>query len=152
MISVIGIIVAGLIAAIVFSGFTAFARWMGMTTMSIEKTLGTMFGDGAVATGIGTVLHLTAGVGFALVYAVIFQSLGIVSGWFAGGVIGLVHGLVVGALVMPMVGAVHPAVHAGKMTAPGFFAVNRGQMTPVGLIVAHIVFGTVLGGVYFMFV
>lgn len=152
MISIIGIIIAGLVAAIVFSAFTAMARAIGMTTMSIEKTLGAMFGEGTGAAAMGTVMHLVAGVVFALGYAIIFEIVGATNGWLLGGAIGLVHGLLVGALVMPMIGAVHPAIQAHKMTAPGFFAVNTGSMTPVGLVVAHIVFGTVLGGVYFLLI
>lgn len=151
MISVAGIIISGLVAAIAFSIFTGMARAMGMTTMSIEKTLGAMVGEGSSATIAGWMMHLISGIVFAAIYAFIFQAIGATSGWLIGGVIGLVHGLMVGAIVMPMMGAIHPAVRAGKMEAPGFFAVNAGSMTPMGLIVGHIIFGAVLGGVYFLF-
>lgn len=153
-INVLGVIAAGLSAAIVFSMFTAMARAMGMTTMSIEKTLGAMFAKGSTATVIGTLMHLMSGIVFALIYAIIFNAVGAgaSNGWLIGGIIGLVHGLMVGALVMPMIGTVHPAVKAGTMTAPGFFAINRGEATPAGMIVGHIIFGVVLGFVYFLIV
>lgn len=150
MINLTAVIVAGLAGAVVFSIFTAMARAMGMTEMSIEKTLGLMFGKGNGAQAMGWVMHLIAGVIFALIYAYIFVAVGATNGWFFGGVIGLFHGVVVGAMVMPMMGIIHPAVKAGEMKAPGFFAVNAGPMTPMGLVVGHIVFGVVLGGVYFL--
>lgn len=149
MINVGGAIVAGLAASAVFSMFTGMARAMGMTKMSIEKTLGAMFGESPMAAAAGWVMHFGAGVVFAIIYAEIFVLAGATSGWTIGAVIGLVHGLMVGAVLMPMMGVVHPAVKAGRMEAPGFFAVNSGPMTPMGLIVGHIIFGVVLGGVYF---
>jgi len=153
-VNVLGAIIAGLSAAAVFSMFTAMARAMGMTTMSIEKTLGSMFAEGTTATVIGTIMHLMSGIVFAFVYAVIFVAVGAgaSNGWLIGAIIGLVHGLMVGALVMPMMGTIHPAVKAGTMTAPGFFAINRGEATPAGMIVGHIIFGAVLGFTYFLIV
>lgn len=150
MISVAGIIIAGIAASAVFSMFTAMARSMGMTTMSIEKTLGAMFGDSPGASVAGWVMHFMSGIVFALIYAIVFEFIGATDGWLIGAVIGLVHGLMIGAVVMPMMGAVHPGVRNGTITAPGFFAINAGSMTPMGLVVGHILFGTVLGGIYFL--
>ena len=153
-VNILGVIIAGLSAAVVFSMFTAMARAMGMTTMSIEKTLGAMFAEGTIANVIGTLMHLVSGIVFAFVYAVIFAAVGAgaSNGWLIGGILGLAHGLMVGAVVMPMMGTIHPAVKAGTMTAPGFFAINRGEATPAGMIVGHIIFGVVLGFVYFLIV
>ncbi len=151
-VNILGVIIAGLSAAVVFSMFTAMARAMGMTTMSIEKTLGAMFAEGTIANVIGTLMHLVSGIVFAFVYAVIFAAVGAgaSNGWLIGGILGLAHGLMVGAVVMPMMGTIHPAVVAGKIEAPGFFAKNAGPMTPMGVIVGHVLFGTIIGGIYFL--
>ena len=153
-ISLVGVVVSGLSAAVVFSMFTAMARAMGMTTMSIEKTLGAMFAEGTTANVIGTLMHLMSGIVFAFIYAIIFVALGTTAsnGWLIGGIIGLIHGLMTGAIVMPMMGSIHPAIKAGKIEAPGFFGKNKGEATPAGMVVGHILFGVVLGFVYFLIV
>lgn len=150
MISITGVIVAGIVASAVFSMFTAMARSMGMTEMSIEKTLGAMFGEGPSASAVGWVMHFMSGIVFALIYANIFEFAGVTEGWLIGAVIGAAHGLMIGAVVMPMMGAVHPGVRNGTITAPGFFAINAGSMTPMGLVFGHVLFGAVLGGIYFL--
>jgi hypothetical protein len=35
-----------------------------------------------------------------------------------------------------------------QLEPPGFLALNYGYETPISVIVAHIVFGTILGGLY----
>ena len=150
MITITAVIIAGLAGAIVFSIFTAMARSMGMTTMSIEKTLGSMFGEGTTAELMGWGMHFASGIIFALFYAVLFNAVGTTSGWLFGSIFGLGHGLITGGIVMPMMSTVHPAMHAGKIKAPGFFAINTGPMTPIGLIIGHIIFGAVVGGTYFL--
>ncbi len=152
MISVTGVIIAGFVASIVFSIFIGMARAMGMTSMSIEKTLGAMFGEGTGATLAGWAMHFVSGIIFAVIYVSIFNSVGTTNGWLGGAVIGLVHGLLVGSIVMPIMGIAHPAIRTGNIMAPGFFAKNAGTMTPVGLIVGHVIFGAVLGGIYFLVV
>lgn len=149
MVNGVAVVASGLVAALVFSVFTGMARAMGMTKMSIEKMLGAMLGEGPMADMAGWVMHLASGVAFAGIYAQIFNALGATNGWAAGAAIGLIHGLMIGAIVLPMMGAVHPAVSAGRIEAPGFFGINSGSMTPMGMIVGHIIFGAVLGGVYF---
>ena len=150
MINITAVIVAGLAGAAIFSMFTGMARSMGMTKMSIEKTMGAMFGEGTGATAAGWIMHFMMGVVFAIGYVVAFSVLGTTSGWLYGAVFGLLHGLMVGGVVLPMMGTIHPAVVAGKIEAPGFFAKNAGPMTPMGVIVGHVLFGTVIGGIYFL--
>lgn len=149
-VSVAGVIVAGIAGALAFSIFTGMARSMGMTKMSIEKMLGAMFGEGSTATFMGWMMHLVSGIVFAVIYVLIFNFLGTTNGWLYGAIIGLFHGLGVGAVLMPMMGAMHPAIKAGKLEAPGFFGINTGSMTPMGIVVGHIIFGAVLGGVYLL--
>lgn len=144
------IIVAGLAGAIVFSMVTAMARAMGMTKMSIEKMLGAMFGEGATADALGWMMHLVSGIIFAFIYVVIFKALGITNGWLYGAIFGLIQGVMVGAIVLPMMSVVHPAIIQGKIEAPGFFGHKMGPMTPMGIIIGHIIFGAVVGGIYFL--
>ena len=106
--------------------------------------------EGTISTVIGTIIQRLAGVVIALFYTGILESIGAISGWLTGGIIGLFHALIIGSLVMPMIGTIHPVIRAGKMEAPGFFAINKGQASPIYIIIGHIIFGSVLGAVYLL--
>jgi hypothetical protein len=139
---------------------------MGMTNMPPMPLI-----QGAMATDdpkrakmIGMVTHVAimGTVVFGIVYAALFAALG-TAGWLTGLIIGLVHGVVAG-LFMKMMGRTHPRMEpvanfaddeawrhdkAGlHLAEPGWFARNYGPMTPVGLLMAHAVFGLVVGAVY----
>lgn len=98
---------------------------------------------------------------FGLAYAALFTAFDSASA-ATGVLIGAVHGLVFGGMAMPIMPAIHPRMSAaqdegpvvteeqGKLTlaAPGFFGVRWGSMTPVGIIVGHIVYGLVVALIY----
>jgi hypothetical protein len=113
--------------------------------------LGLMFAgperSGAVY-GLGFVVHFTMGVLFAIVYALLFEAFDADPLWLWGAVFGAVHGVVVG-MVFGMMPAMHPRMGSnGALAAPGPFGINYGAMVPVGVILLHVVFGAVVGGVY----
>ncbi len=81
-----------------------------------------------------------------------------VDGVWIGAAFGAVHGIVA-AMAMPMMSAMHPRVSGGARTAEapsgevvlppfGFGGKNFGRATPVGLWMAHIVFGAAWGIVF----
>ena len=150
MIDISAAIIAGLVATIVFDIWALFARATGITSMKVEKALGSMFTDGRGMTPIGVIIHFTFGAGIALLYAVIFEHASINNGTITGGVIGIFHGIIIGVIVMPMMGLLHPAMRKGKVEGPGFFAINKGSASPIYIIIGHIIFGLVIGTVYFM--
>lgn len=169
--SILGALVGGLVATLVMSLLMKMATSMGMTRMPpFPLMTGSMVsGDENVAKKIGLAVHyvMMGTVVFGLVYAGIFTALGTAS-VLTGLVVAVVHGLIVGAMAMPTMPAMHPRmgklpVHAGaesvsreggqlQLSAPGFFGVNWGPMTPAGVITGHVVYGVVFALVYQAFV
>lgn len=97
---------------------------------------------------------------FGLVYAAVFTAVDSAS-VLTGLIVGAVHGVVVGAMAMPMMPAMHPRMMASPpggavstgggtvtLSKPGFFGANWGGMTPVGLLVGHLVYGLLVALVY----
>jgi hypothetical protein len=76
--------------------------------------------------------------------------------WWLGLGIGLVHGLFVLLAIMPMLPGLHPRMASEQrgpeptrqLEPPGFLALNYGRRTPLSVILAHLVYGTILGAFY----
>jgi hypothetical protein len=140
-------------ATVVLTTILAGSQGLGLTRMNIPFLLGTMFTrDRDRARVLGIALHLVNGWIFALVYFGIFRATGHASLAF-GAAIGLAHGLFVVAVALPALPGLHPRMAretAGPTTErrlepPGFFALHYGYQTPASVLVAHAVFGAVLG-------
>lgn len=144
-----GAVGAGAMLVVIYGG-----RAMGMTTMDLLRTLGTMVAPDAskqTAYGIGLMVHLMMGAAFGLVHAGILTALDPTSDGGAtvlGFVIGVVHGLIVTMALPMMLTMAHPLVRRGDTDQPGIALTGFGAMTPVGVTVAHGVFGLVAGAVY----
>jgi hypothetical protein len=153
-----GAIVAGMVGAMAMLMVIYGGRAMGMTSMDLLKTLGTMVSpkaDDRTAYGIGLMVHLMMGAVLGLVHAGVLHALapssdGGALGW--GIVIGLVHGMVVTVVMPMMLTMAHPLVKSGEMSAPGSLMTGFGKMTPMGMVMAHAVFGLVTGYLYALFV
>jgi hypothetical protein len=151
--------VAGLGATVVLTVLLSGAQGLGLTRMSLPYLLGAMFTpDRDRAKLVGTLVHLVNGWIFAIVYLGAFALAGRAS-IVLGAAIGLVHGLFVAAVGLPLLPAFHPRVarpHAGptaerRLEPPGFLARNYGWSTGAVIVLAHVVFGAVLGaGVSFV--
>lgn len=61
---------------------------------------------------------------------------------------GAVHGVLVAAMMPVMLSMAHPLVRNGTMSAPGVAMTGMGKMTPMGIVMAHVVFGVVSGVIY----
>src|SRR4029078_10392868 len=76
--------------------------------------------------------------------------------WWFGMFLGLVHGLFVAAVVLPVMPGGHPRMAselrgpsvARQLAPPGFLALNYGARTPISVLIAHLAFGAILGGLY----
>jgi uncharacterized membrane protein YagU involved in acid resistance len=103
----------------------------------------------------GFAMHLVNGWLFAGVYAAAFQSWRR-STWWLGAGIGLIHGLFVLVAAMPMLPSLHPRMASElqgptptrQLEPPGFLALNYGRRTPISVILAHLVYGAILGAFY----
>lgn len=159
-------LISGFVATLVMTAMMSAAARMGFTQMP-PMTLVTgsmMSADPARARWIGVMVHyiVMGTVVFGLAYAALFTALGSASA-VTGVIIGAIHGVMVGAVAMPMMPAMHPRMTTSPtpdgttvdtsggvvvLSQPGLFGSHWGSMTPVGLIVGHVVYGLVVALVY----
>jgi len=144
-----GIVGAVAMLVVIYGG-----RAMGMTRMDLLRTLGTMVSPHGSTTSvyaIGAMMHLMTGAAFGLAHAGVITALDPSSTGAAVGlglVVGLVHGLVVTAAMPMMLTMAHPLVRDGEIERPGVMLTGFGSATPMGVMMAHGVFGLVAAAVY----
>ena len=146
----------GFVSTVVLTTIMAGSQGLGMTRMSLPYLVGTMFTpnrDRAKLLGFGA--HLLNGWVFAALYATAFESWRRAT-WWLGAVIGLVHATFVLVAAMPLLPALHPRMAneqqgpepTKQLEPPGFLAQNYGRQTPLSMLVAHLVYGAILGAFY----
>ncbi len=103
-------IAAGLIGTLAMTAIMYMGYFMGMK-MDMPMMLGTMLlPKGNLAWAVGLMLHFMMGAIFFIVYAALFDVIGLedgIIGWAA--LFGLAHGLLAGIMMAPM-GIMHPRV------------------------------------------
>jgi hypothetical protein len=147
-------LLGGFVATLVLTTALTTSSELRITRMDIPFLLGTAWtADRRWARVLGYALHFVAGLAFALGYYAVFVTLGR-AGWKLGMLLGLLHGLFAGTtLVNVLLPAVHPrmgtSLSASNATPllepPGFLLLNYGRATPVVTVVAHIVYGAIVG-------
>jgi hypothetical protein len=145
-----------LVATSVLTGLMRTAQATGYTRIDIPLILGTMLTpDRDRAKVEGFFVHLLNGWVFGAVYAMAFHTWRR-SGVLVGGLIGLVHGLIVLISILPLLPGTHPRMASEftgpqpttRLEPPGFLALNYGRRTPVVTLLAHVVYGAILGFFY----
>jgi hypothetical protein len=152
---ILGALVGGLVGTVVLTTILRGASELRLTRIDLPFLLGTaLTGDRVRAKAVGYALHFGFGLLFALVYAAVFAVLDR-AGVLLGAALGLVHALFAGsALVSVLLPAVHPRMGTGYDAAgsspllepPGFMLLNYGRQTPLVTIVAHVLYGAIVGG------
>jgi hypothetical protein len=147
--------VGGLLGTLVLTTMLRAASELALTRMDIPFLLGTAVTEDRVrAKAAGYALHFVFGLLFALAYWAVFAVID-ESGVILGAVLGLVHGLFAAtALVNVLLPVVHPRMGTGFDAAgsapllepPGFLLLNYGRQTPLVTVIAHIVYGAIVGG------
>ncbi len=146
----------GFAATVVLTALTILGQSLGLTRIDIPFIVGTMFtADRDRARVIGTIVHLVNGWIFAIVYALFFESVHVTTWWF-GALIGATQGLFVVVALLPVLPGVHPRMVSDfrgpeptrLLEPPGFLAQNYGRTTAAVLVVAHAVYGLILGIFY----
>ena len=146
----------GFVGTVVLTTLMAGSQALGLTRMNLPFMLGTMATpdrDRAKLVGFG--MHLVNGWLFAVVYAAAFESWGRAA-WWLGAATGLVHALFVLVAAMPVLPAMHPRMASEQrgptptrqLEPPGFMALNYGRRTPLSVLIAHLVYGGILGAFY----
>ncbi len=146
----------GFVATLFLTGIMAGSQGMHVTRMSIPYMLGSIFtSDRDRARVIGMIFHFMNGWAFALIYAAAFESWGRAN-WWLGTSTGLVHAAFVlsaGMFILPgmhprMAGETRGPTPTRQLEPPGFMALNYGVRTPVVIIIAHLIYGAILGTFY----
>ena len=146
----------GLVATVFLTGTMRIAQSTGFTRMDIPLLLGTMFTpDRDRAKVWGFVIHVLNGWALASLYTAAFHSWRR-SGLLLGAMIGFFHGLFVLVSVLPLLPGVHPRMASDftgpqpttRLEPPGFLATNYGGRTPVVTLIAHMIYGAILGYFY----
>jgi len=146
----------GFVATLVLSTVLAGGQGAGLTRMSIPYMLGTIFTpDRDRAKLLGFAIHVVNGLIFSLLYVAAFRAWGGPT-WWRGAVIGVVHASFVLTVGMVLLPAMHPRMASEnqgptvvrQLEPPGFLALHYGTRTPLFVLVAHVVFGVILGAFY----
>ena len=146
----------GFVATIVLTTIMAASLGLRLTRMSLPYLLGSIFTpDRDRAKVVGFLVHLADGWLFSLIYVGAFIAWGGAT-WWRGAVVGAVHGLFVltaGMRILPglhprMAGEQHGPTVVRQLEPPGFLALHYGVQTPVTLLLAHVIFGVILGAFY----
>jgi hypothetical protein len=150
-----GALAGGFVGTLVLTTVLRAANELNLTRMDLPFLLGTAFSTNRTrAKAIGYALHFLAGLLFALLYYLIFLAIGH-GGWWLGAAFGLLHGLFAAtALVDTLLPLVHPhmgtrstaATSVALLEPPGFLMLNYGVQTPVVSLLAHVCYGTLVGG------
>jgi len=76
--------------------------------------------------------------------------------WRLGAGVGLVHGIFVLTMALPILPALHPRMAneqygptvVRQLEPPGFLGLHYGIRTPISVLLAHAIFGAILGAFY----
>jgi hypothetical protein len=150
------ILLWGFVATIALTTIMQGGQSLGLSRMSLPFIVGTMFTPSRDrAALVGFLMHLLNGWLFALLYALAFESWQRATWWLGAG-IGLTHGLAVLVALMPVLPGFHPRMASEQrgpeptreLEPPGFLALNYGRRTPLLALLAHLVYGAIIGGFY----
>ena len=143
----------GLVATTALTAVMIAAQLSGLTRLDLPLVLGTLVtGDPDKARVAGFLIHLGVGQGFALGYATTFALVHRAT-WWLGALLGILHVAVALMVLLPLLPGVHPRMASHRagpastavLEPPGLLALNYGVQTPAVAIVAHLVYGIVLG-------
>ena len=149
-------LVWGFAATVLLTAIMSGSQGLGLTRMNLPYLLGTMVTpDRDRAKSIGVAIHLVNGWVFSLVYVAAFAVWG-GPAWWKGALIGLVHALFVLTAGMAALPGLHPRMASERrgptvvrgLEPPGFLALHYGLRTPISVVLAHLLFGIVLGAFY----
>ena len=128
------VVIAGASGIIAMTALMFMAPMMGMPDMNMGHMLGPGNPMMPMPVFMGWVIHLVIGLVFTYVYAAFLIDKLPSTGWKRGMIFGLVPWVMMQVAAMPMMGM-------------GFFS-GGDMMTIIGTLMAHLVFGGVMGFVY----
>jgi len=135
-------LLGGLVGWVALTLVMVMAPLMGVPPMSIPSMLGGMFGVNSLV--FGWIMHLMIGLVLGLVYAYRIAPHFSGAPWLRGLLYSLLPWLVLMVVIAPVLPVLNPML--AKMP-PGFFFANIGFMAIMGTLIAHLVYGVVLGAI-----
>lgn len=143
------IIWAGFAASVLAASAFWLFRTLGWTQVGMMSFLGCFVGEDPrvpLTETLGFVLFLGLGTTIlAVVYTWAMQGLG-GAGWGTGSLVGMLHGAALVA-ALPWMARVNRGVRAGRIPQPGRAGLQWGKAAPAGVVMGHVVYGAVLGGI-----
>ena len=146
----------GFVSTVVLTAILGGSQGLGMTRMNLPYLLGTIFTPNRDrAKLVGVLVHFVNGWLFSLIYVAAFHAWGAAT-WWLGALTGLVHAFFVLAVLMSVLPGMHPRMASEQygptvvrqLEPPGFLALHYGIRTPISVLLAHVVFGSIIGGFY----
>jgi hypothetical protein len=147
-------IAGGFIGTLALTTIIRAASELGLTRMDLPLLLGTtVTANRRKARAIGYAIHFVIGPIFAVGYAALFVALGR-HAWWTGAVLGALHAVFTGTvLVNVILPLLHPRIATTDTAAddvsliepPGFLMLNYGRNTFLIALLAHVVFGAIVG-------
>jgi len=146
----------GFASTVVLTSILSASQGMGITRMNLPYLLGTMFTPNRDrAKLLGSVVHFANGWVFSLIYVAVFHAWNHAS-WWLGALGGMVHAIFVLTVLMAMLPALDTRMGSEQqgtgvvrqLEPPGFLALHYGVRTPVSVVLAHLIFGGILGAFY----
>jgi uncharacterized membrane protein YagU involved in acid resistance len=146
------------LAPLALTTVMAASQGLRLTRINLPYILGAIFTpDRQRAKLIGFLVHLLNGWIFSLVYIAIFHAWGRAT-WWAGAAVGVAQALFVLTAGMSLLPSLHPRMASEEtgptvtrqLEPPGFLALNYGYQTPLSVLLAHLIYGAILGAFYSM--
>ena len=152
MMRFVDVLLWGFVATVFMTTIMLGAQGLGLSRLSLPFLVGTaVTGRLRRAYVFGYVIYALGGLCFAFLYEAMFASMGRQS-WWIGALMGAAHGIFLLSALMhtPLV---HPRMASEydwfrsdrTIEPPGFMGVHYGAGTPIMTVLAHAIFGAILG-------
>jgi uncharacterized membrane protein YagU involved in acid resistance len=149
-------LLSGFVATLALTTMLSASHGFGLTRMNLPYLIGTFITPRREKAKLyGFMIHLLNGLGFSILYVLIFQTLN-VANWWLGLFLGLAHALFVLTVGMTLMPGLHPRMASEQhgpnasrqLEPPGFMALHYGIQTPLSVFLAHAAFGAIIGSLY----
>jgi hypothetical protein len=136
VLSALAPLIGGIVGTAAMTALLLFPRWLGIGKIDVIPAVGALItGKEDHAFSIGYIVHFASGIIFAYVYWAVLLLMKMPIVWWAFGMAGFIHGIVVMLLVSITIMEHHPIARYHE----------RGPMTGLAQLLAHIVYGVVVG-------